>query len=71
MNHMPKFLMALLSTGVFPNQFKIAKVISTYVKGNADIFSDYRPVSLLPYFSKILERSMFNRCMDFIDTNIF
>ena len=52
-----------------PEQLKIAKVIPIYKKENAEIFSNYRPVSVLPYFSKILERLVFNRCMDYIDKN--
>ena len=58
-----------LSTGSVPEQLKIAKVIPMYKKLNADIFSNYRPVSVLPCFSKILERLVFNRCMDYIDKN--
>ena len=56
-----------LSTGSVPEQLKIAKVIPIYKKENAEIFSNYRPVSVLPCFSKILERLVFNRCMDYID----
>ena len=52
-----------------PEQLKIAKVIPIYKKENAEIFSNYRPVSVLPCFSKILERLVFNRCMDYIDKN--
>ena len=58
-----------LSTGSVPEQLKIAKVIPIYKKENAEIFSNYRPVSVLPCFSKILERLVFNRCMDYIDKN--
>ena len=56
-------------TGVVPEQLKIAKVIPIYKKDNAEILSNYRPVFVLPCFSKILERLMFNRCMDYIDKN--
>ena len=52
-----------------PEQLKLAKVIPIYKKDNAEIFSNYRPVSVLPCFSKILERLVFNRCMDYIDKN--
>ncbi len=58
-----------LQSGVVPHQLKVAKVIPIYKKDDAEIFSNYRPVSVLPCFSKILERLMFNRCMDFIDKN--
>ena len=60
-----------LSTGVFPNDLKIAKVVSIYKKDNPQNFGNYRPVSVLPCFSKILERIMYNRCYDFITkTNV-
>ena len=59
----------LLSTGGVPEQLKIVKVIPIYKKENAEIFSNYRPVSVLPCFSKIWERLLFNRCMDYIDKN--
>ena len=57
------------NTGVVPEQLKIAKVIPIYKKENAEVLSNYRPVSVLPCFAKILERLMFNRCMDYIDKN--
>jgi len=57
------------ATGIVPENLKIAKVIPIYKKADADNFSNYRPVSVLPCFSKILERLVFNRCIDFIDNN--
>ena len=56
-----------LSTGSVPEQLKIAKVIPIYKKENVEIFSNYRPVSVLPCFSKILERLVFNRCINYIN----
>lgn len=50
-------------TGTFPNQMKIAKVIPMYKNGNKHHFTNYRPVSLLPQFSKILEK-LFNSRLD-------
>ena len=58
-----------LSTGIVPDKLKIAKVIPIYKKFNVDVFSNYRPVSLLPCFSEILERLVFDRCTDYIDVN--
>ena len=45
-----------ITTGKVPNQLKSAKVIPIYKKDDAEIYSNYRPVSVLPSFSKILER---------------
>jgi len=53
--------------GFFPNSMKIAKVVPLYKSGDAIKLSNYRPVSILPLFSKILERLMYNRLMSFID----
>ena len=58
-----------LSTGIVPEQLKLAKVIPIYKKEDPKIFSNYRPVSVLPCFSKILDRLVFNRCMDYINKN--
>jgi hypothetical protein len=58
-----------ISTGVVPEKLKIAKVIPLYKKQDAEVFSNYRPVSLLPCFSKILERIVFDKCMEYIDFN--
>ena len=54
-------------TGVVPEQIKLAKVIPICKQDNAEVLYNYRPVSVLPCFSKNLERLMFNKCMDYID----
>uniref|UniRef100_A0A8C7YP82 Reverse transcriptase domain-containing protein n=1 Tax=Oryzias sinensis TaxID=183150 RepID=A0A8C7YP82_9TELE len=43
-------------SGSFPNSMKIAKVIPLYKTGNKHHFTNYRPISLLPQLSKILEK---------------
>ena len=52
-----------------PEQLKFAKVIPIYKKEDPEIFSNYGPLSVLHCFSKILERLVFNRCMDYINKN--
>ena len=56
-----------LSNGVFPNNMKIAKVIPLFKSGENDIFTNYRPVSLLSQFSKILEKLVDRRLDSFFD----
>ena len=41
-------------TGVFPSRMKIAKVIPMFKSGTKPDVTNYRPISLLPQFSKIL-----------------
>ena len=40
---------------------KIAKVISLLKNGNSENITNYRPVSVFPCFSKVLDRIMYNR----------
>ena len=48
-------------TGIFPSEIKIANVVPIYKSGDEMLFSNYRPVSVLPVFSKLLERLVYNR----------
>ena len=52
--------------GVVPNELKVAKVVPIYKSGNRRIINNYRKVSVLPCFSKILEKLMYNRISNFI-----
>ena len=54
-------------TGVFPDLMKVAKVIPLFKSGRNNIFTNYRPVSLLPQFSKILEKLFNNRLDRFLN----
>ena len=56
-----------LQKGVFPDSMKIARVIPIFKTGDAQKFSNYRPVSILPQFSKILEKIFHNRLMFFFE----
>ena len=58
-----------LSTGKIPDSLEIAKVIPIHEQDENKIFSNYRLVSVLLSFSKILERLMFNRCIELIENN--
>ena len=52
--------------GLFPDEMKTAKVVPLYKANDPTVFSNYRPVSILPVFSKILERVMYNRLIKFL-----
>ena len=61
----------MLHTGIYPNAFKIAKVIPIFKKGDPSLLTNYRPISLLPTLSKIFERVIFTQLYSFFITNIF
>ena len=48
-----------ITSGIVSKQLKVAPVIPLFKSGEQDIFTNYRPVSVLPAFSKILERVMY------------
>ena len=53
--------------GVFPQDLKFALICPIYKAKDPMIFSNYRPISLLSLFSKILERLMYNRLLEFLN----
>jgi hypothetical protein len=57
-----------LNNGKFPNLLKIAKVIPVYKSDDKLQVANYRPISILPIFSKIFERIMYNRLLNYLQT---
>ena len=55
-----------LEHGIVPDDMKIAKVIPLFKKGDHSIMSNYRPISLLSIFSKLLERLVHKRVYNFL-----
>ncbi len=53
------------STGSVPLNLKVAKVIPIFKSGDVHTIGNYRPISILPCFSKILERLVYNRLFKF------
>lgn len=56
-----------LTTAVFPAKMQIGKVTVIYKKGDRNDLSNYRPVSILPVFSKVFEKLLHIRLSKFID----
>ena len=64
--HLSAIFNQCLNCGVFPTSLKIARVIPIFKSGSFDIMSNYRPISVLPVFSKIFEKCIYTRLLDFI-----
>ena len=50
-----------LVEGIFPDEMKIARITLIYKGGDKEDVVNYRPISVLPCFSKILERIIYKR----------
>jgi exonuclease III len=55
-----------LSTGIVPDGMKMSTVTPIFKQGNKTDPTNYRPISILPYFSKLLEKVMYHRLYDYI-----
>ena len=62
-------LNASMREGVFPDQLKFAKVCPIHKGGSKTEVSNYRPISLLPTFSKIFEKAIHCRVTTFLEKN--
>ena len=58
-----------LKDGIFPDRLKIARITPIFKSGDNSLISNYRPISVLPAFSKILERIMHNRLFSYFKDN--
>ncbi len=58
-----------LETGHVPTDLKIAKIIPVYKAKEHNLFTNYRPISLLPILSKILEKVMHSRVYSCLKKN--
>ena len=56
-----------LSQGIFPDELKIANIIPLFKAEDPMLFNNYRPVSLLSIFSKIFEKMMYKRLVEFLE----
>ena len=58
-----------LKSGTFPEKMKIVRVTPVFKSGNTSLMTNYRPISVLPCFSKMLERIMYNRLYKYLTEN--
>ena len=64
-----KLINDCFSKGIYPNCLKIAEVIPIFKKGYRKEASNYRPISILSQFDKILEKLIYSRIINFIEKN--
>ena len=55
-----------LETGFVPTEMKLAKIVPVFKEGNCHEFTNYRPISLLNSFSKLLKKIVSKQLIRFL-----
>ena len=55
--------------GCFPDSMKISRIVPIFKAGDKSSLNNYRPISILPQFSKLLEKLFENRLLSFVEKN--
>ena len=63
--YLVKIFNSSMRDGEFPNELKIGRISPIYKKDNEELLENYRPVSTLPVFGKILEKIIYSRLYSF------
>ena len=67
--HLSNIINLSFVTGSFPDLCKLAKVIPIYKGDDELLCENYRPISLLPIFSKVFEKVIYARMYKFLADN--
>ena len=54
--HLSGFFNKFMESGTFPKILKVGKITPVFKKGDCHVFDNYRPISMLPIFGKVLEK---------------
>jgi hypothetical protein len=60
---------AILDSGIFPDRLKYAIIKPIFKKGDDQEIMNYRPISFFTAFSKVIEKLIYARLLDHINTN--
>jgi hypothetical protein len=58
-----------LFEGIFPERLKYATIVSVYKKGDKNIVTNYRPISILTSVNKIFAKVVYNRLLKHLSDN--
>lgn len=53
----------------FPDTWKTAQIIPIFKSEDHTSVSNYRPILILPTFSKLLEKALYNQLIDYLEDN--
>ena len=57
------------NTGIFPAEWKLARVTPIFKKGSRSDLDNYRPISVTPIVSKIFERIVYDQLYEYLNGN--
>jgi len=58
-----------IAQGIFPKCLKVSLTVPIHKKSDVNEVGNYRPISLLPVFSKVFEAALKYDLMGFFETN--
>ena len=58
-----------LRTGIFPDDWKLAKVTSVFKDGNRNICGNYKPISVISVVAKVFEKLVYRQLKSFMTNN--
>jgi len=58
-----------INTGIFPMALKCTRTVPVYKSGSRNLCDNYRPISLVPTLSKILEKIVATKLSNHLDIN--
>ena len=59
----------IFNTGIFPDKLNIAKVVPIFKKGDDTLPNNYRPISILPVISKVIEKIICNQLSSYFEND--
>ena len=60
---------AAITTGIFPDEWKIARVTPIFKSGISSELSNYRPISIIPIIVKVFEKIIYDQLYKFSNDN--
>ena len=60
-----------ISTGIFPDEWKLARVTPIFKSGKTSDLNNYRPISIIPVIAKVFEKVIYDQLYKFLNENKF